>query len=138
MSFKRISLLLVIICVTTSVFGQRIIIDWSKDGSGYVTLKDGNITKVDPRKDISTILVGKEQLTPAGATAPLVVQSFNFNTDNTQLLLFVNTAKVWRYNTRGDYWVYDFKSSTLRQLGKGLPSQSLMFAKFSPDGKNVA
>ncbi len=53
-------------------------------------------------------------------------------------MIFTNTAKVWRYHTRGDYWILDVMSNQLTQLGKGLPSQSLMFAKISPDGKNAA
>jgi dipeptidyl-peptidase-4 len=58
--------------------------------------------------------------------------------DNTKILLYTNAEKVWRYKTRGDYWVYDITSKKLHQLGKNLPAQSLMFAKFSPDGKQVA
>ncbi len=54
------------------------------------------------------------------------------------MLLFTNTKKVWRYHTRGDYWVLDRKSGALHQLGKGLPESSLMFAKFSPDANKVA
>ncbi|MEI9933841.1 MAG: DPP IV N-terminal domain-containing protein [Ferruginibacter sp.] len=60
-----------------------------------------------------------------------------FYNDSTALI-FTNSAKVWRYHTRGDYWVLNLSQHTLTQLGKGLLSQSLMFAKFSPDGKNVA
>jgi dipeptidyl-peptidase 4 len=77
-------------------------------------------------------------LTPAGATKPLKVQSFDYSNDKAKVLLFVNTVKVWRYNTRGDYWVMNNTTGKLIQLGKGLPSQSLMFAKFSPDSKMVA
>jgi dipeptidyl-peptidase-4 len=34
--------------------------------------------------------------------------------------------------------VLDIASGKLNQLGKGRPAQSLMFAKFSPNGKKVA
>ena len=33
-------------------------------------------------------------------------------------LIFTNTRKVWRYHTRGDYWVLDMKTGKLTQLGK--------------------
>jgi dipeptidyl-peptidase-4 len=52
--------------------------------------------------------------------------------------VFTNTKKVWRLNTKGDYWLVDRKSGSLSQLGKTLPASSLMFAKFSPDGNSVA
>ena len=45
---------------------------------------------------------------------------------------------MWRYDTRGDYWVFDMQNKTLKQLGKGKPEASLMFAKFSPDGTKAA
>ena len=31
--------------------------------------------------------------------------------------MFTNTKKVWRQNTRGDYWVFDIAGGKLRQLG---------------------
>ena len=33
------------------------------------------------------------------------------------LLIFTNTQPVWRLNTRGDYWVLDRATGTLRKLG---------------------
>ena len=62
----------------------------------------------------------------------------NSAADYNRALVYTNTKKVWRLDTRGDYWVYDLNSSKLKQLGKGRPASSLMFAKFSPDGKKVA
>ena len=49
-----------------------------------------------------------------------------------------NAKKVWRLNTRGDYWVIDLNTGKLNQLGKDLPASSLMFTKLSPDGRNAA
>ncbi|TFG42753.1 MAG: S9 family peptidase, partial [Gemmatimonadales bacterium] len=55
------------------------------------------------------------------------------------LMIFTNTEKVWRQNTRGDYWVLDRSSGALRQLGgKGAPASTMMYAKFSPQGDRVA
>ena len=117
---------------------QRRSINWTPDGTGFTRYKDGAIVRVDPKTDAETVLYSKEMLTPAGSSQSLKPQSYSYSSDNNKLLLFVNTAKVWRYQTRGDYWVYDQTSKTLRQLGKDLPSQSLMFAKISPDSKHVA
>ncbi len=52
--------------------------------------------------------------------------------------MFTNTARVWRDNTRGDYWVLDIPSGALRRLGGAAPASTLMFATFSPDGSRVA
>lgn len=119
------------------VFGQKNSIHWTKDGLSYYKVVDGNIVKIEPKNEAQSIVIKKEFLMPAGADKPLTIEDFQFSQDNTKLLLFQNSARVWRYHTRGDYWVYDIIKNKLHQLGKGLASQSLMFAKFSPDSKNV-
>ena len=119
-------------------FAQKRGINWTADGMSYYKISEGNISKVDPKTDAQTVIIKKDQLIPIGASSPLKLDAFYFNSDNSKVLLYANTAKVWRYNTRGDYWILDLAKNSLTQLGKGLPSQSLMFAKFSPDGKHVA
>ncbi|HEX8349454.1 MAG TPA: S9 family peptidase, partial [Hymenobacter sp.] len=112
---------------------------WTKDGYGYMRAQNNGIVQLDARDpDKVSTLVSKEMLTPQGQTAPLKVRRFAFSQDSRQVLLNTNTRKVWRYDTRGDYWVYDLGSKKLTQLGKGRPEASLMFAKFSPDGSKVA
>lgn len=111
-------------------------IHWTSDGKGFTFLKNGGIVRMQVGSNSEETLVGREQLKVNGKA--LDVESYQFSDDGTQVMLFTNSAKVWRYNTRGDYWVYSLSGKTLRQLGKGRPSQSLMFAKFSPDGKKAA
>ncbi|WP_408641475.1 DPP IV N-terminal domain-containing protein [Spirosoma telluris] len=38
----------------------------------------------------------------------------------------------------GDYYLINRSTGEVRQLGKGRPAQSLMFAKLSPNGRAVA
>lgn len=66
------------------------------------------------------------------------IESFLFSQNKNKILLFTKSVKVWRYNTRGDYWVYDFKTKQGKKVGKSMPDSSLMFAKFSPNEKFVA
>ena len=94
--------------------------------------------QTDIKSDNETILIKREQLIPDGNQIRLSFDIYNFSADKSKLLIYTNTAKVWRYNTRGDYWVLDITSNKLIQLGKGRPSQSLMFAKISPDNKKAA
>ena len=137
MNFRVTKILVFFIFAVQLSFAQRGRINWTADGNAYTKIKEGNIVKVDPKTDAETILIKKEQLTPAGSKA-LLPQSYTFSNDNTKLLIFTNTVKVWRLNTRGDYWVLNITANKLTQLGKGRPAQSLMFAKFSPDGKKAA
>jgi dipeptidyl-peptidase-4 len=66
------------------------------------------------------------------------VRSFTFSADNSKVLIYTNTRRVWRYDTRGDYWVLNTADGTLHQLGRQCPEATMMFAKFSPDGTRVA
>jgi dipeptidyl-peptidase-4 len=137
MNIRFIKLLVVFSIVLQVAVGQRGRINWLPDGNGYTKISTGNIVKVDPKTDAETIIIKKEQLTTAEGKV-LSMQSYSFSNDNNKLLIFTNTARVWRLNTRGDYWVLDIPSGKLTQLGKGRPAQSLMFAKFSPDAKKAA
>lgn len=134
MFIKKSAILFIVSLQCLILTAQRV--TWAPDGTGYLKQKEGNIYKVDPKSDNETVLIKKEQLMPPGFTTPLKIQSFEYSNDKSKILLFANTAKVWRMNTRGDYWV--LSGVKLTQLGRGLPAQSLMFAKFSPDGKSVA
>ena len=97
-----------------------------------------SLVKVDPKTDEKTILATPEQLTPEKSDRPLGIASFTFSDDESQVLLFTNTKKVWRHNTRGDYWLLNLKDHTLAQLGGDAPASSMMFAKFSKDGSHIA
>ena len=137
MNYKK-KLLLMLLLVTVQIGNaQEHGTNWTPDGLGYYEIKSTGIVKVEPKSGSETVVVSKEALTPPGSSA-LRIQSFDYSADKGKILLFTNTAKVWRYRTRGDYWVMNTVTNKLTQLGKGLPSQSLMFAKFSPDSKYVA
>ncbi len=134
-------LILVIFSIVTfncfSQFGNREI-KWTADGNSTLSIHEGNIIKTDIKSNKETILVKKDQLIPAGMERPLSLDMYSFSSEYTTLLIFTNTARVWRYKTRGDYWILDIAGNKLYQLGKDLPAQSLMFAKISPDGKKAA
>lgn len=111
---------------------------WLKSGNAYVQLEEGKLVKHTLPNDQLTTVLDLKALRPAGAEDALAVSSFSFSPDEHKVLLFTNPTKVWRLETKGDYWVYDLQKKTLQQLGKELPASSLMFAKFSPDGSKVA
>jgi dipeptidyl-peptidase-4 len=119
-------------------------IRWMKDNQSYSTLepntegKGMNIVRHEVISGNSTILVRADQLRPPGHSTSLKIDDYIWSDDNSQLLIFTNTRKVWRYNTKGDYWVLHLKSGKLQKLGNGLDEATLMFAKFSPDGRRVA
>ena len=113
-------------------------VNWTNDGDSYYKLEENQLlTYTLPNHD-AKIVISKKQLTPAGKTEPIEIAHFSFSSDQQKILLFTNTKRVWRLNTKGDYWVFNFKTNELTQIGKTLPPSSLMFAKFSPDGNSIA
>ena len=113
-------------------------IKWSDDGNSYYrVVKDEVVQYTLPKNETKTIIT-KQQLTPQGSSTSLKLSYYTFTSDQQKALLFTNTKQVWRLKSKGDYWVLDTKTGSLHQLGKTLPASSLMFAKFSPDGKAVA
>jgi dipeptidyl-peptidase-4 len=113
-------------------------INWTKDGNGYYEISDGEIVDITlPKRDRRTVM-SRAQLIPSGMNEPLKINSFVISADGTKVLIYTNSKKVWRYETRGDYWLADLKANTLTQIGKDKPASSLMFAKLSPDAGKVA
>jgi dipeptidyl-peptidase-4 len=97
------------------------------------------MVRVDARTGEREVLVPASRLVPAGDTVPLAIEGSEFTTDRGQVLIFTNSQPVWRSNTRGDYWVLDRATWRLHKLGGPAAQPStLMFAKFSPDGRRVA
>ena len=118
---------------------------WMDNGTAYTTLEPSvshqgsyDIVKYDAESNQREILVEAEKLIPAGASRPLTVEDYEWSHQKKVLLIFTNSKRVWRYNTRGDYWVLDMQTQNLHQVGKSLPSSSLMFTKFSPDDTRLA
>lgn len=113
-------------------------INWDLSGKSIYEIREGSIVKIDLNNGSETVLIDQKNLIPPGSNSPLIFNIYFFSKDQSKILLFTNTAKVWRYHTRGDYWVYDIPRNILYQVGKSRPPQSLMFAKLSPDGSKVA
>jgi dipeptidyl-peptidase 4 len=115
---------------------------WRKHGSGYVIQeqeKNGqHLIAYDPAAGKSEDLVPNHWLIPAGETAPLAIEGYDFSADGARLLISTNSKRVWRAKSRGDYWVLDLSTRELKKLGGDLPPSTMMFATFSPDGKRVA
>jgi len=118
---------------------------WLEDGSAYTTLEPAaggkpgtDIVRYDVKTGQRTVLVPAAWLVSAEADGPLKVERYEWSPDGRRLLIFTNSRRVWRRNTRGDFWVLDLSSHALLKLGgpEAAPS-TLMFAKFSPDGTRV-
>ncbi|QDT52893.1 Prolyl tripeptidyl peptidase precursor [Caulifigura coniformis] len=119
-------------------------ITWSKRRPGYymfVSAKAGvgrDLVYVDPASGEQEVILPGHGFIPPGQTQPIAIDGFEFSNDESKLLVFTNSRRVWRTNTRGDYYVVDIAGRDLRKVGGPALPSTLMFARFSPDGSHVA
>jgi dipeptidyl-peptidase-4 len=117
-------------------------VQWIENGAGYVTIEPSkSVDGADELIRYSSVNQSRSVFVAATALvvndSSLTVESFSLSPDGSQVLIFTNSSRVWRSNTKGDYWVYNLEKKTLKQLGASLEPSSLMFAKFSSDNSAV-
>ena len=117
---------------------------WLKDGESYAKLEPSekvkgamDLVRYQIATDKRDVLLSAQQLIPPSETTPLAIDGYQWSADGKRALVYANSKKVWRQNTRGDYWVLDISSGKLAKLGGDAKPATLMFAKFSPDGTKV-
>ena len=119
-------------------------IQWLDGGDAFTTLESAeNGNGRDLVKYISStmersVLVSSSELVQPGTDFSLDVEAYSWNPTEDRLLIFTNSSRVWRANTKGDYWIFDLNTRKLIQIGKPRPASSLMFAKFNPQGDKIA
>ncbi|MEZ4955173.1 MAG: DPP IV N-terminal domain-containing protein [Saprospiraceae bacterium] len=135
---KSILTLLMLCCqvLFISLFAQNM--KWTAGGNSYFTEEEGAIVKVQLPDMSKSTVVETSALIPIGSDQPLAIDNFYFTDDEKKVLIYTNSQRVWRYKTRGDYWLYDLATKSLKQIGKDRPASTLMFAKISPTGLHVA
>ena len=107
---------------------------WLEDGRSYSAFTADGLVRVDAATLAETVVVPASAFIPEGAERPLRMQGYEWSEDRTKLVIYTNSRRVWRRNTRGDYWLLDVASGKLRQLGKGLEPARMMYGKLSPAG----
>lgn len=120
-------------------------IRWINDGNSYVisepslSVEGGrDMRRVESNSQLTSVWINASELIPEGQVEPLHIADFTFSDDESKMLIFTNTSRVWRRNTKGDYWIFDLNDRSLRQIGVDFSDSSLMFAKFSPNNEFVS
>ena len=89
---------------------------WSKDGNGYFTTEKGDIVFNELPSFKKNILVSKAFLKSGQDSGSLNIRDFSFSADDSKVLIYTNTKKIWRQDSRGDYWVLDISNKKLHQI----------------------
>lgn len=114
---------------------------WLKDGVSFIDVRAANggagseIIRTDAVTGKTMVLVPAAAL--VGSDGKLLqVEDMTLSDDETKALLFHDSERVWRANTKGQWTVVDFTTRKLTQIAPNTPAK--MFAKFSPDNRRVA
>ena len=67
----------------------------------------------------------------------LTIEDYQYSADGSKVLIFTDAVRVWRYKTKGYYYVYNLEQQTLTPVA-ARDAGYQMFAKFSPSATKVA
>ena len=101
---------------------------------------DGDITHLisyNLETDQRTRLLDGRKLRAEDTGRPVRIEEYQYSADGEQVLLYTDSEKVWRDNTKGFYYLYDLARETLTPLSDRARGFQ-MFAKLSPDGRHAA
>jgi len=105
-----------------------------KDGQSYVRLQNSIITQYYLlSNDVKKVILDASKIENGILKDKL--ESFEFSTDETKLLLKTESEGIYRYSSRAIYYVYDLESEKLQRIYS--PNKS-MYPAFNPKGDKVA
>ncbi|HEX6590246.1 MAG TPA: DPP IV N-terminal domain-containing protein [Longimicrobiales bacterium] len=112
-------------------------LEWIEDGRRFTYVRsDGGLTDLvaeEPTGRTLVLAAGRTLVSEDGMDT-VRIENYQWSEDGRRLLIFTNSERVWRQNTRGEYWVYDAQTRRVRPVAA---TGRQMFAKFSPDGSRV-
>ncbi len=95
---------------------------WVEGGTKFTTVepsavpKGQDIVEYETSTGKRTPLVSASKLIPPPGEQPMKIDDYSWSPENKQVLILTNAKKVWRLNTRGDYWLLDVASGRLKKL----------------------
>ena len=114
---------------------------WMKDGKSYSYLetpkdsKTASIFRFDCATGKSTLLIDCATIKEPGSNDPISMMDYTFSPNESSILFTLNVKAIWRHSRTAQYFAYDLKSGSLKNISKG--EGDVMNAKFSPDGMKV-
>src|SRR5680860_106820 len=77
---------------------------WIEDGDAFVTIErnekdQDQLVKYVSQSNEKSLYLSSGEITPEGHNSSLRIEDFSLSPDETKLLIFTNTSRVWRSNT---------------------------------------
>ncbi len=67
----------------------------------------------------------------------ITIEDYQYSADGSKVLIFTDAVRVWRYKTKGYYYIYNLERQTLTPVASREAGHQ-MFAKFNPSATKVA
>ncbi|NND70797.1 MAG: S9 family peptidase [Rhodothermales bacterium] len=114
---------------------------WTDDGPVVTSIDQKATTGTDIisynlETDNREVVLDGSKLFAEDVGRVIEIEGYDFGPDGKLALLYTDSERVWRQNTKGFYYIYDTESHALRPLSdrsKGFQ----MFAKLSPDASSI-
>jgi dipeptidyl-peptidase-4 len=106
------------------------------DGEHYMKVKDGSFYQyaMNDLNDKGLLFLDESKLVLDGKK--ITFDDFQFNADESKLLLLTNVESIYRRSYQAVYYLYDLKTQKLSPLDAEHAPQTL--AEYSPDGTKVS
>ena len=106
------------------------------DGEHYIKVKDGSLYQyaMNDLSDKGVLFVDGSKFEVDGKK--ISFDDFQFNSDESKLLLLTNVESIYRRSYQAIYYLYDLKTQKLSPLDATHSPQTL--AEYSPDGTKVS
>jgi dipeptidyl-peptidase-4 len=105
----------------------------TNDGKHYTKNENDAIFKYEYAKESTpVVLLSAKDLIIDGKM--IAIEDYQFNTDETKVLISNATEKIYRHSSRHNYFVFDLKTKIVTPVNT---AEKIMYASFSPDGTKV-
>jgi len=96
-----------------------------------------HVISYDLERDDQTRLIDGSRTFADDVGRLIRIEDYTYNHDRSKVLIYADSAPVWRLNTKGFYYIFDIENQSLTPLSPRDRGYQ-MFAKFSPDGRYSA
>ncbi len=115
-------------------------INWMQDGQYYTTLErldnDIELRKYNILTGEYEVLVATSNIKVKGREKPIIIQGYQFSSDEKKILLKTDVEQIWRRSTRENYFIHDLETGETKKLTQSDKKQQ--YAQLSPSGNKAA
>jgi dipeptidyl-peptidase-4 len=106
-----------------------------KDGEHYAILENNSIVKYSYKEGNKVNVIFDAANVKTADNKNLNIDDYQFNNDETKILISTNTEAIYRHSSVSDFYIWDLRTSKLMVLSDG---GKIRLAEFSPDGSKIA